>query len=81
MHYPGPYWVSYPDMVMLADGIPVMPTAGPEQGYKISPKQLAAAMTSRTRLVLLNSPSNPTAPPTRPRNCARWPMCWCRTRA
>jgi len=45
---------------MLADGIPVMPTAGPEQGYKISPKQLAAAMTSRTRLVLLNSPSNPT---------------------
>ena len=57
---PGPYWVSYPDMVMLADGIPVMPTAGPEQGYKISPKQLAAAMTSRTRLVLLNSPSNPT---------------------
>jgi aspartate aminotransferase len=57
---PGPYWVSYPDMVMLADGIPVMPTAGPEQGYKISPKQLAAAMTSRTRLMLLNSPSNPT---------------------
>ena len=57
---PGPYWVSYPDMVMLADGIPVMPTAGPEQGYKISPKQLAAAMTSKTRLMLLNSPSNPT---------------------
>ncbi len=57
---PGPYWVSYPDMAMLADGIPVMPTAGPEQGYKISPKQLAAAITSKTRLVLLNSPSNPT---------------------
>ncbi len=57
---PGPYWVSYPDMVMLADGVPVMPTAGPEQGYKITPKQLSAAMTSRTRLVLLNSPSNPT---------------------
>ncbi|MGA8707980.1 MAG: pyridoxal phosphate-dependent aminotransferase [Steroidobacteraceae bacterium] len=57
---PGPYWVSYPDMAMLADGIPVMPTAGPEQGYKISPKQLAAAITHKTRLMLLNSPSNPT---------------------
>lgn len=57
---PGPYWVSYPDMVMLADGIPVTPNAGPEQGYKITPKQLAAAITSKTRLVLLNSPSNPT---------------------
>ena len=57
---PGPYWVSYPDMVMLADGIPVTPNAGPEQGYKISPKQLAAAITSKTRLLLLNSPCNPT---------------------
>jgi len=57
---PSPYWVSYPDMVMLADGIPVTPSAGPEQGYKISPKQLAAAVTSKTRLFLLNSPSNPT---------------------
>jgi aspartate aminotransferase len=57
---PGPYWVSYPDMVLLADGIPVMPSAGPEQGYKISPKQLAAAVTNKTRLFLLNSPCNPT---------------------
>jgi len=57
---PAPYWVSYPDMVMLADGIPVMPAAGPEQGYKITPKQLAAAVTNKTRLLLLNSPSNPT---------------------
>ena len=57
---PAPYWVSYPDMVLLADGIPVTPSAGPEQGYKISQKQLAAAMTSKTRLVLLNSPCNPT---------------------
>jgi aspartate aminotransferase len=47
-------------MVMLADGIPVMPSAGPEQGYKITPKQLAAAITSKTRLLLLNSPCNPT---------------------
>ncbi len=57
---PAPYWVSYPDMVLLADGSPVTPSAGPEQGYKISPKQLAAAITPKTRLVLLNSPSNPT---------------------
>jgi aspartate aminotransferase len=57
---PAPYWVSYPDMVLLADGIPVMPSAGPEQGYKITPRQLAAAMTPRTRMVLFNSPSNPT---------------------
>jgi len=57
---PAPYWVSYPDMAMLADGIPVTPGAGPEQGYKITPKQLAAAVTNKTRLFLLNSPSNPT---------------------
>ena len=57
---PAPYWVSYPDMVLLADGLPVMPFAGPEQGYKITPRQLAAAITPKTRLVLLNSPSNPT---------------------
>jgi aspartate aminotransferase len=57
---PGPYWVSYPDMVLLADGIPVTPSAGPEQGYKITPRQLAAAITNKTRLMLLNSPSNPT---------------------
>ncbi len=57
---PAPYWVSYPDMVLLADGIPVTPSAGPEHGYKITPKQLAAAITAKTRLVLFNSPSNPT---------------------
>jgi aspartate aminotransferase len=57
---PAPYWVSYPDMAMLADGLPVTPDAGPEQGYKMSPKQLAAAITSKTRLLLINSPCNPT---------------------
>ena len=57
---PAPYWVSYPDMVMLADGHPVMPFAGPVQGYKITPRQLAASITPKTRLVLLNSPCNPT---------------------
>jgi aspartate aminotransferase len=57
---PAPYWVSYPDMVLLADGQPVILTAGPAQGYKITPRQLAAAITPKTRLVLLNSPCNPT---------------------
>jgi aspartate aminotransferase len=57
---PAPYWVSYPDMVMLADGLPVMPFAGITQGYKITPRQLAAAITPKTRLLLLNSPCNPT---------------------
>jgi len=57
---PAPYWVSYPDMVMLADGVPVTPYAGPEQGYKITAAQLEAAITPQTRLFILNSPSNPT---------------------
>jgi aspartate aminotransferase len=57
---PAPYWVSYPDMVLLADGLPVMPFAGMAQGYKITPRQLAAAITAQTRLLLLNSPCNPT---------------------
>ena len=57
---PAPYWVSYPDMVLLADGLPVMPFAGANQGYKITPRQLEAAITPKTRLVLLNSPCNPT---------------------
>jgi aspartate aminotransferase len=57
---PAPYWVSYPDMVMLADGIPVVISAGIDQHFKISPEQLEAAITPRTRLVVINSPSNPT---------------------
>jgi aspartate aminotransferase len=57
---PAPYWVSYPDMALLADGVPVSVHAGPEQGYKITPAQLAAAITPRTKLMFINSPSNPT---------------------
>jgi aspartate aminotransferase len=57
---PAPYWVSYPDMALLADGVPVMPYAGPEQGYKITPAQLEAAISPKTRVFMLNSPSNPT---------------------
>jgi len=57
---PAPYWVSYPDMVILAEGTPVIISAGLEQDFKITPQQLEAAITPNTRLVVLNSPSNPT---------------------
>ncbi len=57
---PAPYWVSYPDMVLLAGGVPVFIEAGIGQGFKITPQQLEAAITPRTRLLVLNSPSNPT---------------------
>jgi len=57
---PAPYWVSYPDMTLLAEGIPVIIPAGIEQGYKITPNQLLAAITARTKLIFINSPSNPT---------------------
>ena len=57
---PAPYWVSYPDMVMLADGVPVCLYGGADQGYKITADQLAAAITPRTKMLFLNSPSNPT---------------------
>lgn len=57
---PAPYWVSYPDMVKLADAEPVIVTATIEQRFKITPKALQAAITDKTRLLFLNSPSNPT---------------------
>ncbi len=57
---PAPYWVSYPDMVLLAEGKPVIIQAGLEQSFKITPEQLRAAITDKTRLLVLNSPSNPT---------------------
>jgi aspartate aminotransferase len=57
---PAPYWVSYPDIVLLADATPVIVSAGAAQNFKITPAQLAAAITPRTRLLILNSPSNPT---------------------
>ena len=57
---PAPYWVSYPDMVLLADGKPVIMDTGFEQQFKITPEQLDAAINHNTRLLVLNSPSNPT---------------------
>jgi aspartate aminotransferase len=57
---PAPYWVSYPDMALLAGGVPVIVEAGIEQEFRITPEQLDAAITGKTRLLVLNSPSNPT---------------------
>ncbi|QNE32871.1 pyridoxal phosphate-dependent aminotransferase [Sphingomonas sp. NBWT7] len=57
---PAPYWVSYPDVVQFAGGTPVVVAAGPEQGYKLTPATLEAAITPRTKWLILNSPSNPT---------------------
>ncbi len=57
---PAPYWVSYPEMAKLADGVPVTIPAGIEQDFKITPAQLEAAITPKTKLLILCSPSNPT---------------------
>lgn len=57
---PAPYWVSYPDMTLLAGGVPVIVECGIEQGFKLTAAQLEAAITPKTRLLVINSPSNPT---------------------
>lgn len=57
---PAPYWVSYPDMVLLGGGEPVVVECGQNQGFKIGPEALDAAITEKTKWVILNSPSNPT---------------------
>ena len=57
---PAPYWVSYPQMVKLAGGVPVIVPTGIEQDFKVTADQLKAAITSRTKLIILCSPSNPT---------------------
>lgn len=56
---PAPYWVSYPDMVLLADGVPVIIPTTPAQRYKINAEQLEKAITPKTKMLFLNSPSNP----------------------
>lgn len=57
---PAPYWVSYADIAMVAEALPVIIDCGIEQGFKLLPKQLEAAITPKTKIVMLNSPSNPT---------------------
>ena len=56
---PAPYWVSYPDMVLLGGGTPVIVEARPENSFKLAPEQLEAAITPRTKWLIFNSPSNP----------------------
>lgn len=56
---PAPYWVSYPEQIKLAGGIPVIMPTTAESGYKITPEQLEKAITSKTKVLLLNSPNNP----------------------
>ncbi len=57
---PAPYWVSYPDMVLLAGGVPVIAEAGQDDNFKLTAEKLEAAITDKTRLFVINSPSNPT---------------------
>ena len=57
---PTPCWVSYPDIVSLADGVPVLLPCGPNQGFKLTPAQLEPAITPRTKWLVVNTPSNPT---------------------
>ncbi len=57
---PAPYWVSYPDMVALAEGTPVPVACGENNGFKLTPEALEAAITPKTKWLILNSPSNPT---------------------
>ena len=57
---PAPYWLSYPEMVKLASGKPVIVRTDASTGYKITPEQLSRAITPKTKLFVLNSPSNPT---------------------
>ena len=56
---PAPYWVSYPDMVTVAEGVPVIVTCTPEDQLKLTPEYLAAAITAKTKWLILNSPNNP----------------------
>jgi aspartate aminotransferase len=57
---PAPYWVSYPEMVLLAGGTPVIVTTNAATGFRLKPEQLEAAITPRTKWIIINSPSNPT---------------------
>lgn len=57
---PAPYWVSYPDMVLMCGGIPKIVNCGLDNGFKLTPKKLEATITAKTKWIILNSPSNPT---------------------
>ncbi len=71
---PAPYWVSYADLVKLTGATPVIVATTEESGFKLTPDQFAAAVTPRTKLLMLNSPSNPTGVVYAGPNSPRWPM-------
>ena len=72
---PAPYWVSYPDIVMLANGTPVHVACSPEAGFKMSPDDLERAITPRTKWLILNSPCNPSGVAYTPRSLLRLAGC------
>ena len=73
---PAPYWVSYPEMVLLCDGEPIPVACSQNNGFKLRPEDLDAAITPRTKWLILNSPSNPTgAAYTESGSARRWPRC------
>ena len=81
MIIPAPYWVSYPDMVLLAEGTPVIVPCPQNNGFKLRAEELEAAITPKTKWLILNSPSNPTgAAYTARRAEGARPTCWCATR-
>jgi aspartate/methionine/tyrosine aminotransferase len=72
---PAPYWTTYPEAIRLAGGVPVDVATGPEQGYRVGVAQLEAARTDRTKVLLFNSPANPTGavhPPEEVRAIGEW---------
>jgi aspartate aminotransferase len=80
---PSPYWVSYPDMVLLGDGTPVFVETDPENGFRLPPEALEAAITPRTKWLILNNPGNPTGGTMGPEDLAalgevlqRYPHVW-----
>jgi aspartate aminotransferase len=78
---PAPYWVSYPDMAMMADAKPVFVPAGIDQGFKMTAAQLERAITPKSRLLWINSPPIRPARCIPPRSCARWARCCASTLA
>ncbi len=73
---PAPYWVSYPDMVQLAEGKPVIVACSENSGFKLLPEDLEKAITPKTKWIILNSPSNPTGRGLHARpSSRRWPRC------
>ena len=77
---PSPCWVTYPDIVTLSDGKPVLVPCPQNNGFKLRAEDLEAAITPKTRWFMLNNPATRPAPPIAPRNCGRSATCCCAIR-